>query len=258
LLPFYWGNINTIFILLKLIKLGAIDSTNDYLKALRKKVELEDGVIVLAHHQTRGRGQAASNWHAEAGKSLSFSMFKRISGLDPLWQFAVNWAVSLGVKKALELNGVNEVVIKWPNDILADGRKVCGILIEPQWHANRMVSAVIGVGINVNNTNFHNLPRASSLALIAKRTFDIELVFEKVAQSISSELDRLVASDFNELKHDYEQNLFRINTISEFEDNQGHRWKGIIKGVSDLGELKIVLEDGSLELFEMKQLQFIY
>ena len=258
MLPFYWGNINTIFIPLKLIKLDAIDSTNDYLKALRKKVELEDGVIVLAHHQTRGRGQAASHWYTEAGKSLSFSMFKRISGLDQQWQFAVNWAVSLGVKKGLELIGVNGVVIKWPNDILADGRKVCGVLIEPQWHASRMVSAVIGVGINVNNLVFPNLPMASSLALAAKRTFDIELVLENVAQSISSELDRLVASDYKELKLDYEQNLFRINTISEFEDNQGHRWKGTIQGVSDQGQLQVALENGSLELFEMKQLQLIY
>lgn len=258
MLPFYWGNINTIFIPLKLIKLNAIDSTNDYLKALRKKVELEDGVIVLAHHQTRGRGQVASNWHSEAGKSLSFSMFKRFSGLDQQWPFAVNWAVSLGVKKGLERCGMDGVVIKWPNDILAGGSKVCGILIEPQWHASKMTSAVIGVGINVNNLNFPNLPRASSLALIAKRTFDMELVLENVAQSISAELDRLVASDYKELKHEYEHNLFRINTISEFEDNLGDLWKGTIKGVSGLGQLKVALEDGSLQLFEMKDLQLIY
>lgn len=258
LVTFLLGNINTIFTQLKLIKLDAIDSTNDYLKALHRKVVLEDEVIVLAHHQTKGRGQAASNWHSEAGKSLVFSMFKRVLDLEAKWQLAINWAVSLGVKKGLERCGMNEVNIKWPNDILADDRKICGILIENQWHAHRMTSSVIGVGINVNNQNFHNLPQATSMAAIANRTFDMSEVLKNVAEGISSELDRLLNGNYSDLKSDYEQHLFRMNTLSEFENKQGAQWKGRIKGVSDQGQLKVELENGSLQLFEMKELRLVY
>ncbi|MEM7086593.1 MAG: biotin--[acetyl-CoA-carboxylase] ligase [Bacteroidota bacterium] len=243
---------------MKLIKLDAIDSTNDYLKALHRKVVLDDEVIVLAHHQTRGRGQAASNWYSEAGKSLVFSVFKRISGLDSKWQFAVNWAVSLGVKNGLERCGMNKIIIKWPNDILAGDRKICGILIENQWHAQSMISSIIGVGINVNNENFSNLPKASSMKLASHRDYDMSMVLREVVQSISSELDRLMKGEYEDLKRDYEQHLFRINTVSEFENNEGVRWKGSIKGVSNQGQLCLELEDGSLQLFEMKQLQLRY
>ena len=243
---------------MKLIKLDAIDSTNDYLKALHRKVVLEDEVIVLANHQTKGRGQAASNWFSEAGKSLAFSMFKRVLGLETKWQFAVNWAVSLGVKNGLERCGMNEITIKWPNDILAGDRKICGILIENQWHAHKMTSSVIGVGINVNNLNFNNLPNASSMAIHTSSSYDMSLVLENVTQCISSELDRLLKGDYQDLKRDYEEHLFRINTPSEFKNNQGIRWKGTIKGVSVQGQLEVELEDGSLQLFEMKQLQLLY
>ena len=243
---------------MKLIKLNAIDSTNDYLKALHRKVVLEDEVIVIAHHQTKGRGQAASTWYSKPNKSLSFSMFKRFGGVGSEWQFAINWAVSLGIKSGLEDCGIQKVMIKWPNDILADGRKICGILIENQWQAGMMNSSIIGVGVNVNKQDFPNLPQATSLALAANMDFDISVVFKKITDGISSELIRFVQGDYESLKQDYERNLFRINTFSEFENNQGIRWKGRIKGVSDNGLLKIKLENGSLQLFEMKQIRLVY
>jgi len=258
LVTFLLGNINTIFTQLKLIKLNAIDSTNDYLKALRQKVVLEDEVIVLAEQQTRGRGQAASNWYSKAGQSLTFSMFKRVYGLEEKGQFAINWAVSLGVKKGLERCGMDGIAIKWPNDILADDMKICGILIENQWHARKMNSSVIGVGINVNNLDFPNLPRATSMTLVSKKTYDTMVVLKNVTESISSELDRLLTGNYEALKKEYEQHLFRINTLSEFKNDQDELWKGSIKGVSDQGKLQVVMEDGSLQSFEMKQLQLVY
>lgn len=258
LVTFLLGNINTIFTQLKLIKLDAIDSTNDYLKALRQKVVLDDGVIVLAKQQKKGRGQVAANWYSKAGQSLTFSVFKRISGLEVKGQFAINWAVSLGVKKGLERCGMHGIAIKWPNDILADDRKICGILIENQWHAGKLISSVIGVGINVNNLDFPNLPKATSMALVTNKTFEIAVVLKNVTECISSELDRLLTGNYEELKNEYERYLFRINTISEFKNDEGVRWKGRIRGVSDQGQLQVELENGSLQLFEMKQLQLLY
>jgi len=225
---------------------------------MRKNVPLEDEVVVHAVHQSEGRGQAAAKWHSEAGKSLCFSMFKDMSPLVIEEQAAINWAVSLGVKKGLEHFGVQQVAVKWPNDILADGRKIGGILIENQWHAGTMTSSIIGVGINVNNTSLPNLPQASSMLLQSGTTFEISEVLFKIVAGISSELKRFVSNDAIELKAEYEAQLFRRNIRSEFEDAEGNRFQGTIKGVSNGGRLIIELSDGVQDYFAIKQLKLSY
>lgn len=85
---------------MKIIKLNAIDSTNTYLKNLSKNVRLDDGTVVLAGHQTHGRGQMGANWQAKAGQSLTFSVFKRFKDLNIQEQSMITFAVSLGIKTA--------------------------------------------------------------------------------------------------------------------------------------------------------------
>ena len=227
---------------MKLIKLDAIDSTNDYLKALGRKVDLEDEVMVVAQNQIRGRGQSGAQWYTEAGKSLSFSLFKRFQGLEATRQFAFSCAVSLGIKKGMEQIGIENLNIKWPNDIMADDKKLCGILIENQLQAGAIVSSVIGVGINVNNLSFPNLPNASSLLLTVEKEFDIDTVLQVVVDCISSEMERVEDHDFDALKFDYERNLFRINTNSVFQNKKGQRINAIIRGISSTGLLQLELE----------------
>ena len=225
---------------------------------MRKNVALEDEMVVHAIHQSEGRGQAATKWHSEAGKSLCFSMIKDMSTFESEEQAVMNWAVSLGVKKGLEHLGMQNIAVKWPNDILSDGRKIGGILIENQWHAGTMASAIIGVGINVNNSNLPSLPQATSMLLQSGNTFEISQVLLKVVASISAELKRLGADDFHTLKADYEAELFRRNMVSEFEDAEGHYFQGTIKGVSNDGRLILELEDGVQNQYEMKQLKLRY
>ena len=243
---------------MKLIKLNAIDSTNDYLKALSRDVDLEDEVMVVALAQTLGRGQVGAKWHSEAGKSLTFSMFKRFKELAIDHQFAINCAVSLGIKKALSQVGIDHLKIKWPNDILADGKKLCGILIENQLQGNTIVSSIIGVGINVNNRVFPNLPRATSMALTSGKEHDPEAVLGLITSCISSEMQRLGNNDLDALKLDYERDLFRKNIIAVFETKLGNRCNGIIQGISGNGELCLKLEDESLQFFKLKELQLLY
>lgn len=243
---------------MKIIKLDAIDSTNDYLKALNKKIDLDDQILVVAKDQTKGRGQVGSKWHSTKGESLNFSILRRFQQLPIAHQFIVNCAVSLGIKKALEQNGIGDVKIKWPNDILADDKKLCGILIENQLQAGTIVSSIIGVGINVNNRNFPNLPQASSMFLIKKEMFDLDRVLKVVSGSISSELERVENQDFEDLKTEYEQHLFRKDIISVFENSKNERFNGIIKGISRTGELCLEMESESLKYFNLKDLQLLY
>lgn len=243
---------------MKIIKLDAIDSTNDYLKALYKKVDFDDMILVVAKDQTKGRGQVGSKWHSEIGKSLNFSILKRFSELEIAHQFAINCAVSLGIKKGLEQIGINTIKIKWPNDILADDKKLCGILIENQLQARNIVSSIIGVGINVNNHSFPNLPKASSMLLIKKKEFDLDRVLQVVSDSISSELKRVEDRDFEDLKTEYEQHLFKKDIISVFENSKNERFNGIIRGISGTGELCLEMENESYKYFNLKDLQLLY
>jgi BirA family transcriptional regulator, biotin operon repressor / biotin---[acetyl-CoA-carboxylase] ligase len=253
-----FSNINTILITVKIIKLDAIDSTNDYLKAWNKKIDLDDQLLVVAKDQTKGRGHVGSKWHAEIGKSLNFSILRRFNKLAIAHQFAINCAVSLGIKKGLEKNGIRNVRIKWPNDILADDKKLCGILIENQLQAGNIGSSIIGVGVNVNNRNFPNLPQASSMFLIKNKVFDLDRVLLVVSDSISSELERVENRDFEDLKSEYEQHLFRKDIISVFENSKNERFNGIIKGISRTGKLCLEMENESLMYFNLKDLQLLY
>ena len=107
-----------------------------------------DGAVVVAARQTRGRGRRERTWDSPAGTGLYASFVLRTDG--PAEQ-APNLAIVAGMAafRALEKAGVKNLRIKWPNDVLANGRKICGVLVEPRLGAGRIEFAVVGIGINV-------------------------------------------------------------------------------------------------------------
>ncbi len=106
------------------------------------------GAVVVAARQTRGRGRRARVWHSPPGTGLYASFILR-----PGWPAAdaPNLAIlcAMGAFRALEKAGVPGLRVKWPNDILAGGRKICGVLVEPRIGGGRVEFAVVGIGINV-------------------------------------------------------------------------------------------------------------
>tara|TARA_Y100000815_G_scaffold204033_1_gene187801 strand:- start:20090 stop:20821 length:732 start_codon:yes stop_codon:yes gene_type:complete len=243
---------------LKIIKINAIGSTNDFLKDLAKQTFVADGTVVRTEDQTQGRGQMGASWHFEPGKSLAFSVFKRFPKMPLKQAYAVNFAVSLGVKKALEELGMTSVTIKWPNDILAEGGKICGILIENQFREPESFTSIIGIGINVNNSNFHELPKATSLFMQRGMPFSLDEVFETVVNFVLKELNAASQDNFEKLKNEYETYLFRKGKVSTFEGNDGAVFSGIIKGVSSEGLLQVLLENNLLREFQLKELKLMY
>ena len=107
-----------------------------------------DGALVAAARQTRGRGRRERTWDSPAGTGLYASFVLR-----PDWpaEQAPNLAIVAGMAafRALEKAGVKNLRIKWPNDVLAAGKKICGVLVEPRLGAGRIEFAVVGIGINV-------------------------------------------------------------------------------------------------------------
>lgn len=243
---------------MKIIKLSAIDSTNTYLKNLAKDAAIIDGTVVVAEKQFSGRGQLQASWLSREGQSLTYSIYKQFGSIEASGQFQISMAVSLAVAKALDQLNIPQIIIKWPNDILSANKKVGGILIENVLDGNGIRYSIIGIGINVNESDFPDLPQASSLYLETGSLFNIEEVLAITAKNIIQCLDRLDSGSFGSLKNDYEAKLFRRNKVAVFEDLENYRFNGIIKGVKSSGELMVETDHGRLKKYQLKEIKMIY
>jgi len=241
----------------KIIKLNAIDSTNSYLINLGKKERLTNPTIVVSEKQLKGRGQLGATWQSKPSQSLTFSIFKRFEGIPANHLSSITFAVSIAVYKALNRMLIPQLKIKWPNDIMSHSKKLAGILIENQVKQSEIVSTVIGIGINVNEENFENLPQATSILLSTGRKHLLDEVLQTVYETIFKELNRVEQGDFQNLKSEYEKTLFRKNIVSVFEDTPGNRFNGKIKGVSEEGELLIENEDEIITSYQLKEIKYL-
>ncbi len=243
---------------MKIIKLNAIDSTNTYLKQLAKETQLLDETVVVAENQLSGRGQMGNGWLSREGQSLTFSIFKEFERLTVARQFVISMAVSLAILEAIKRFNIPDISIKWPNDILSANRKIAGILIENVLEGSFVKYSIIGIGLNVNETDFPNLPQASSMKLETGKTFLLEEVLDTILKNVFKNLKNLPAADFSEMKRTYENNLFRKEKVSVFETPERLRFNAIIKGVSNIGELLVETENDPLQKFQMKEVKLIY
>src|SRR5690606_14181413 len=117
---------------------------------------------------------------------------------------------------------------------------------------------IIGVGLNVNQTEFINLPKASSLKLITGHVFDLEEVLFETIKYLKHYFKILKKADYNTLKADYETHLFRRDKPSTFRDHKGFVFSGYIKSVSLFGNLQVLLEDEIIKEFNLKEVTLMY
>ena len=196
-----------------LIKLNAIDSTNSYIRKLSSEVELVDYTVVSAKYQTNGRGQMGAVWNSENSKNLTVSVFKDVSKLYLEHPFYISMATSLALIKTVQSFSIPKLSIKWPNDILSEDKKICGILIENVIKQNRLRASIIGVGLNVNQTDFEGLPKAASLKLLLGNTFNLDEVLYTLIKYLKYYFMFLRKEEYDLIKREYESFLFRKNII---------------------------------------------
>ncbi len=219
---------------------------------------VEDEVVVTANRQDKGRGQQGAAWQSQVGKSLACSLFKRFKELPAEAQFLLNMLVSIGVLDALQKLEIPKLAIKWPNDIMSHGHKLAGILIENQIKGSCIDSSIIGIGLNVNETSFAELPQATSLKLVTGTNFSVEEVLQEVAGSVFENLKTITLSDFETVRARYYAHLFRKDEISVFETPQNNRKNGIIKGVTQQGKLLVVHGDDEVTEYALKEIKLLF
>ncbi|WP_281234309.1 biotin--[acetyl-CoA-carboxylase] ligase [Flavobacterium gelatinilyticum] len=242
---------------MKLIKLDAIDSTNDFLKSMASKDEPENFTVVTAENQTKGKGQMGGKWKSEAGKNLIMSVLVKDFLFDNERVFDLSIVVSLAVSDVLKSLNIPDICIKWPNDILSYNKKLVGILIENTLKSDGRILSVVGIGINVNQTDYTEFPQASSLAVISGKSFDKEALAVLIVKKIQ-EIIELWRTESNALQERYVNSLFKKGIPMPFRNQNNQNFMGIIQGVSPIGRLQVLLEDDSVKEFEIKELKMLY
>jgi len=242
---------------MKLIKLDAIDSTNDFLRGLASKQILDNFTVVTAENQTKGKGQMGAIWNSEPGKNLIMSIlvYDFVSDINRL--FDINIVVSISIIQALEDFNIPELSVKWPNDIMSYTKKIGGILIENSIKSDGSISSIVGLGLNVNQINFENLPKASSLAVICKTTFDKEKILLTIVEKLKQNI-QIWAQNSDLFWSEYSNKLFKIGIPMPFAGQNQQNFMGIIQGVSPIGKLEVLLEDDSTMTFDIKEIQMLY
>lgn len=241
---------------MNIIKLDAIDSTNRYLKDVSRATSLQNFVVVHAKNQTHGKGQMGAKWISKSGKNLTMSILIKDVVKDIQQIFDLNVAVACSVLSVLQTFDIPNLSIKWPNDIMSDNKKIGGILIENLVNAQQIV-AVVGIGINVNQTDFGALKQASSLLNESKIFFDIDKLVLAITENIIENIQKFSeSSDF--FWQQYHAVLFKKDLPTLFENIDKSRFLGMIKEVSRNGKLVVLLENDSLKSFEVKQIKMLF
>ncbi|EGV44732.1 biotin--[acetyl-CoA-carboxylase] ligase [Bizionia argentinensis JUB59] len=241
-----------------IIKLDATDSTNSYLRILSTNAPLPDYTVVTAKHQTNGRGQRGTTWRSDSDKNLMCSVFKDVSFIKFRDNFYISIVTSLAIIKTLQQFLIPKLSIKWPNDIMSEDKKICGILIENIIKQHAFGGTIIGIGLNVNQIYFNNLPNATSMQYITGTPFNTDELLQSIVKNLKFYFDQLQNDQHIILKNTYESYLFRKNKPSTFRDQDNNLFTGYIQGISNSGSLRILLEDEIIAEYELKEIALLY
>lgn len=243
---------------MKLIKLSAIESTNDFLKELSKTETLENFTTVTATNQTNGKGQMGAVWISESGKNIIMSTLIKNILKNTEQVFQLNVLISISIIEVLEEINIPNLAIKWPNDIMSDTKKIAGILIENRFKSDTNIESIIGIGLNVNQKDFYSLPGASSLTILMNKEFDLDLLLKKIISKIKANCKLINTISTDKIWTIYLSYLFKKDELISFEDVNRNIFSGKITGVSKTGKLEVILQDNSIKLFGIKEIQLLY
>jgi BirA family biotin operon repressor/biotin-[acetyl-CoA-carboxylase] ligase len=246
-----------LFVGQNLLTLKEVDSTNNFLKNLLSNSKpVPEGTVIMAESQFAGRGQQNNQWHAEPGKNLTFSVLLKPSFLAVTDQFDLTRAISLAVYDTLCPILGHELKIKWPNDIYYGDKKLGGMLIENLLQGSVIKSAIIGIGINVNQEHFPgDAGNATSVKQILQKDCNLRDILADICNNIEAYYLALKAGKTNFVRNAYLDRLYWFNQNKRFKA-AGDTFDGTITGVKQNG-LLVVNKDGKETTYSLKEIEFL-
>ena len=228
-------------------------STNDD----ARDAKYHDGDIIWADFQTAGRGQRGHTWESRDGENLTFSVVLEPRFLPVAEQFMLLEAVALALRDFFAQLGV-ETKVKWTNDIYVGDRKAVGILIEHSYLGGALSRTIVGIGININQTEFSaDIPNPISLALLTGKKYDREQLLKQFEETLVLRYSQLRNGEWEKLQTDYHSALYRRDELHDFALPDGTRFKGIIRGVKSGGDLIVEWENGEQKSYLFKEIEFL-
>jgi len=213
----------------KIISFDSLKSTNDYIK--ENSISLENGSIVIAKKQTSGRGRNHNTWMSEEGNLYFSFILKEDVFRNKVFKILAN--VSVAIIRLLEDLGI-KASIKYPNDILVENKKVCGILIE-SYGGIELDYVIIGIGLNINQIDFKDLNNvATSLKLINDTNYEIDKILNDFVTHYNA-IDYMCMGDIIE---DYNKYSIVVNKKYKYQDTLY-----LITGIDELGNLILEKND---------------
>lgn len=237
----------------QLIELGSATSTNKIAAEMIKAARVRHGAVILAHTQTEGQGQRGRSWISAPNQDLTFSLVVFPDRLRAEQQFILSKLAALTVLDVVQATVKGEARIKWPNDILVERRKIAGILIQNELVGENVSHAVIGIGLNVNNTELPEGLQATSLALECGHTMDRWALLEALCERWELRYRSILDSD--DLAVEYASNLWARGRWAEM----------LLDGTSMIarpmdvdrnGRLIYEMEDGTVQTNGLERVRF--
>ena len=209
----------------------------------------EDFLAVYTFNQTKGRGQYGNSWENLPEENLAYSFALKTKNIN-VSDTCFNFYTAILVRDFIANLTKTEVKIKWPNDLILKNKKICGMLFEKNKNY-----FVVGIGINILQENFKNLPKAGSILSQTGLSFELKAFTESLHQYL---FEHLVQKEIpNNILELYQLHLYRKNEVSVFEKNEV-RQNGIIQNVDENGYIWIDLENEGLQKFFHKEIELLY
>ncbi|MBL7712256.1 MAG: biotin--[acetyl-CoA-carboxylase] ligase [Chitinophagaceae bacterium] len=237
-----------------ILRFDILDSTNNRAAQLIDADTSVEGLTIITREQSAGKGQRGNTWKDEAGLSLLMSIVlqPRVS-TDA--QFSFSAAVAVAVADALSALGPDmDVRIKFPNDIIINDKKAAGILIENAFRGSSWTHAIVGIGINVLQQEFTDLPHATSLLRELRKRVEPELVLQLVRQKV---VEYTRGSNLEYYRKCYNLMLYRQAAVQRFSE-QGVPFDAIIVQANAAGQLELQLEEGNIKAYHHGEVSWIW
>ena len=221
-----------------------LDSTNNQAKILARE-GAKEGMLVIAERQSQGKGRLGRNWESPAGTGIWMSLVLRPSIL-PRYASQLTLIAGLSMCEVIqEVTGL-EAKIKWPNDIVVNGKKVCGILTEMSAEMEGVNYIILGIGVNVNSVSFpEELPYASSLAREGQKEYSRRAIIKDFLEKFEADYKAYKKHpDLEAIRERYEKNCITLRRkVKLLMSNEEIIAEAT--GISAEGELLVTLEDGT-------------
>ncbi len=246
---------NTIFTGKTLVYLPTCHSTNEHASTLLSEGNPMEGTLILTSEQTAGKGQRGNTWEAQPGKNLTFSLIFNPTFLPVLHQFYLNIISSLAVRDTVSNFLQTAAKVKWPNDIYLNDKKIAGILIQNSIKKNNIYTSIIGIGLNVNQSDFTD-KKAISMGNYGGKEYSLKDVLEVLLEKLEINYLMLREGKFETLSQRYLSHLYRFGEEHTF-SSHGSTFQGTITGLGEHGKLVIQTEEGAKE-FDFKEVEFLH